>query len=93
MIIAYRQCTFALQKCEPHPSPSVTPSPEGKAFEVLRIAKQQLIELFSGEISCILYLISHPYAVTAGFLAFASLYSSSAARRVFATGVLSFGKQ
>ena len=58
MIIAYRQCTFALQKCEPHPSPSVTPSPEGKAFEVLRIAKQQLIELFSGEISCILYLVS-----------------------------------
>ena len=34
------------------------PCPLGKAFGVLRIAKQQLIELFSGEISCILYLIS-----------------------------------
>ena len=26
-----QRCTFALQKCEPLPSPSVTPSPKGKA--------------------------------------------------------------
>ena len=35
------------------------PSPLGKAFEVLRSAKQQLIALSGGEISCILYLISY----------------------------------
>ena len=51
-----QRCTFASQKREPLPSPSVTPSPEGKAFEVWRSAKQQLIELFSGKISRILYL-------------------------------------
>ena len=27
-----RRCTFATQKCEPLPSPSVTPSPKGKAL-------------------------------------------------------------
>ena len=53
------------------------PSPLGKAFGVLRIAKQQLIALFSGEISCILYLVSHisyllsqPLGVLLCFMAF-----------------------
>ena len=38
-----RRCTFALQKCEPHPPPAGAPSPKGKAFGVLRIAKQQFV--------------------------------------------------